>query len=292
MGQNVVRPSVHPPSHLPNMVSLTPAFAILALTYSCLAAPSVSELVRHESRRSLPLDWEPSYRAPADFVLPLRVALTQPNLDNIESLLLDVSHPESPNYGQHWSAAKVAEMFRPTSESISTVMEWLLSEGIDGSRIRLSKSGGWIEANVTVSEAELLLSTEYHVYNHGPTDTKHIACDSAYHLPEHVSKHVDIVTPTLHFDVKVKRGVEQGKRFDNNAVRPGDPGFGPVVPKTVGSIKVRRARCHVCTIAQLPYSRTSSTNWRTVTNTSLRFACGHSTTLSTFQWPLKRTALA
>lgn len=220
------------------MVSLTTSFALLALAFSGLASSQFSPHVKHESRRSLPVDWEQTDRAPADFVLPLRIGLTQPNLDRIESLLHDVSHPESPNYGNHWSAAKVASTFRPSADSVAAVRDWLVDEGIEPSRIRLSKNFGWLEANVTIAEAEHLLKTEYHVYNHATTDTKHIACGSGYHLPEHVSKHVDLVTPTLHFDAIVKRGAGHAKRFGNNAIRPGDPGFGPVSPKTVGSIKV------------------------------------------------------
>ena len=233
------------------MVLLTPAFAFLALVSSCLASPQISPHVKHESRRSLPVHWERADRAPSDFVLPLRIGLTQPNLDRIESLLLDVSHPDSPNYGNHWSPAQVASTFRPTTESVETVREWLLAEGIDPSRIKLSATGGWIEANVSIAEAEHLLKTEYHVYNHAFSDTKHVACESGYHLPEHVSKHVDLITPTLHFDVRVSKGSEKVKRFGNNAIRPGDPGSGPVSPKTVGSIKVCTFCSRYCALHNL-----------------------------------------
>lgn len=223
------------------MAFLTPAIILLSLRASCFGASSVTApRIKHESRRSLPTDWEQSHRAPVDTILPLRIGLAQPNLDRIEQLLLDVSHPDSPNYGNHWSAAKVANTFRPSPESVDIIREWLAMEGITPSRIRLSNSGGWMEANISVAEAEQLLKTEYHVYNHAASGTKHIACGSGYHLPEHVSKHVELVTPTLHFDVPIKgRSNDVEKRFQNPGVRPGQPGFGPVSPVTVGSIKVR-----------------------------------------------------
>ena len=42
-------------------------------------------------------------------ILPMRIGLTQNNLDNGYELLMDVSHPTSKNYGKHWSAQKVRE---------------------------------------------------------------------------------------------------------------------------------------------------------------------------------------
>ncbi|TBU52869.1 subtilisin-like protein [Dichomitus squalens] len=169
--------------------------------------------VAHETRRSLPSGWNVARRAQPDMILPLSVGLVQSNLENLEAYLLDVAHPESPNYSKHWTPAKVANAFRPSAESVATVREWLIEDGsIDASRIVLSKSGSWITANVTVSEAERLLGTEYFVYEHSEDGGEHVACHGAYHLPETVSKHVDLITPTLHFDAKVRRHGSTDKR--------------------------------------------------------------------------------
>lgn len=221
------------------MVLLTTAFALLAVVSACLGSSPLSSRIKHESRRSLPNDWAQSRRAPSEVMLPLRIGLAQSNIDRIEDLLLDISHPDSRNYGNHWSAAEVARVFRPSAETIASVRGWLAGEGISLARIRLSKSGGWIEANVSIAEAERLLKTEYHVYTHASTDTEYIACGDGYHVPEHVAQHIDLVTPTLHFDVKLKRGGSDKleKRIESGA-RPGLPGFGPVAPKTTGSIEV------------------------------------------------------
>lgn len=220
---------------------LTRYLALLCVVVSAVGlSPRFSSHVRHESRRALPASWTPLRRADSDLVLPLRIGLAQPNLDDIERMLLDVSHPDSPNYGNHWSAAKVAATFRASPEAVSTVTEWLAAEGIHSSRVRLTNAGNWLEADVTISEAEELLKTEYYLYGHGPSGAEHIACESAYHLPEHVSKHVDLVTPTLHFDVKVKRDRPSLKRSQTPSAKPGQPGFGPVSPKTTGTIKVCR----------------------------------------------------
>jgi len=57
-----------------------------------------------------------------------------------------------------------------------------------------------------------------------------LACDS-YHLPSHISPHVDFVTPTVHFDAVL------GKRsFEQAAKLVGQPNSGNG-PKTTGAIE-------------------------------------------------------
>lgn len=40
-------------------------------------------------------------------IIPISIALAQQNLESGYEFLMDVSHPDSPNYGKHWSAEKV-----------------------------------------------------------------------------------------------------------------------------------------------------------------------------------------
>ncbi|KAH9923397.1 subtilisin-like protein [Epithele typhae] len=173
----------------------------LALAAQFVGATTISPRVVHERRAATPRGWSLHRRADPDMVVPLSFALAQPNIELLEAYLLDVADPDSPNYGKHWSPAKVAATFRPTDESVDTVRAWLTSaEGVDASRVRLSKDGGYLDTTVSVAEAEALLGAEYYVYEH--TDgTRHVACGDRYHLPSHVAKHVDTVWPTIHFDV-------------------------------------------------------------------------------------------
>ncbi|GBE84917.1 subtilisin-like protein [Sparassis latifolia] len=210
---------------------------------SCLFAVGTSALaprVVHESRRYLPSGWTPVRRAEPSIVLPLRIGLVQQNLADIETYLLDVSHPDSPNYGEQWSPAKVASMFRPSSESVDAVHGWLVESGVDAPRVRLSAGSGWIQVNVTIEEAEHLLSTEYYVYEYGSGEgVEHIACEGMYHLPEDVSKHVDFITPTLHFDAKPKRNPELKKRISARQVNANVSiaNISSIYPKTTGTAK-------------------------------------------------------
>ena len=68
-------------------------------------------------------------------------------------------------------------------------------------RVKISQGNTWITFNATAFEAENLLKTEYHLYEH-ETGHKHVACEE-YYIPGHLTEHVDFVTPTVHFDRRI-----------------------------------------------------------------------------------------
>lgn len=57
----------------------------------------------------------------------------------------------------------------------------------------------WVQFDATVKEAERLLDTEYHLYEHVESGGYRIACD-AYRLPQTIREHVDFVMPTIQLD--------------------------------------------------------------------------------------------
>ncbi|OJA13987.1 hypothetical protein AZE42_04597 [Rhizopogon vesiculosus] len=200
---------------------------ILDLAVCAIADPTVSSWKLHEKRSHVPAGWTRAQKHHPSASIPLRIALTQSNIQDIEAFLYDVSHPDSHNYGHHWSPAQIAAKFAPSAESIRTVRSWLIESGVEPHRVKLSPTKAWLEVTSTVEEAENLLNAEYHVYDH-ESGTKHIACDS-YHLPEHVIPHVDFVTPTIHFDAKLR------KRRQSIRVPISQPGKSG--PKTTGKVQ-------------------------------------------------------
>lgn len=73
--------------------------------------------------------------------------------------------------------------------------------------IKQTKSGNWITFDATADEAEALLKTEYHVYEY-ENGHPHVACEE-YSLPKNVREHIDFVTPSVHFDAKIKSRSEE-----------------------------------------------------------------------------------
>lgn len=87
-------------------------FALGALTASAIASPT-SHYAVHERRDRAPHGWSKREQLDGRAVMPMRIALAQKNMDRGDEFLQNVSHPNSANYGQHWSAKQVANMFSP-----------------------------------------------------------------------------------------------------------------------------------------------------------------------------------
>lgn len=148
-------------------------FVLLSLGLAASSDPIPSRWTVHERRSSVPSGWTVARKLDASAVVPLRFALSQSNLENLEEYLYDVSHPNSPNYGKHWSPDEVAATFAPSRQSVDAVRTWLVESGIGSHRIKLSSSGGWLEFKATIQEAEDLLHTSYNVYGH-ETGAEHV----------------------------------------------------------------------------------------------------------------------
>lgn len=211
-------------------------FAVGCLVASAFAIPTPSsDYVVHEQRAVIPFGWRRVERLNGSFILPIRIALVQTNLDKAEEYLLSVSDPRSENYGKHWSAEKIANTFKPSNETVNAVLTWLIRAGIGRQRIKKSQSLGWLQFNATVNEAQNLLKTEYFKFKH-TSGAPHVGC-TAYHIPENVRKYIDFITPTVHFDIKTTKPKQDNANvppFKNHTSAIGTP-VKPGVGKKIGS---------------------------------------------------------
>ncbi|EME46777.1 hypothetical protein DOTSEDRAFT_127175 [Dothistroma septosporum NZE10] len=212
--------------------------AFAALVVSAYAVSTPSGYVSHEKRSSPLKQWFRQSELHGSAVLPMRIGLKQPNLDNGHghALMDEISHPSSPRFGQWYSPEEIIDIFAPPQHAVDAVHSWLKDAGIAAERIGHSVNKQWIQLDVKAEEAERLLKTKYYQFQHAATGQSHVACDE-YFLPEHVSKHVDYVTPGL----KLMAG---GKASNG---RPLDgPIFGgklPIDPSVLNATGFELANC-------------------------------------------------
>ena len=194
-----------------------------------LAVPAPSEYVRHQTRNlAAPhlKKWIKRSRAPAEAEVVVSIALAQRNLARGHDMLMDISNPSSSNYGKHLSLDQVARMFAPEPTSISSIRNWLHSAGVDAERHVLTPSLGYLKFNATISEAEALLQTQYHVFEHSQTGDEYVACDE-YHVPGDMSRHIDFVSPTINLHRLKKRMGERSAAQSNAGLPPKMKAFTP-----------------------------------------------------------------
>lgn len=168
--------------------------ATAALLSVATARIAPSDHIKHELRdEHFNNHWMKKSRIEEDISVPVRVGLTQSNLDEGQALLMNISHPDSEHYGKHLSASEVNEMFAPSNDSIDMVTKWLQS-ALSDRVINLSRSRQWLELNATIAELENLLHTDYHEYKHRLNDRAALGCEE-YHVPMHIRDHIDFITP-------------------------------------------------------------------------------------------------
>lgn len=141
-----------------------------------LASPTPNDYVVHERRAVLPRSWTEEKRLDKASILPMRIGLTQSNLDRGHDLLMEISDPRSSRYGQHLSVEEVHSLFAPSQETVDRVRAWLESEGIAGDRISQSSNEQFLQFDASAAEVERLLGTEYYLYTHQGSGKSHIAC--------------------------------------------------------------------------------------------------------------------
>lgn len=117
----------------------TNIIVLAAVVAGSLASPAPSSHILHEKRSTgASRGWSKRSKLDAEAKLPVRIGLTQSNLDIGHQLLMDVASHDSKNYGKHYSSEEVIELFAPAESTVTAVKNWLQVEGISADRITLS----------------------------------------------------------------------------------------------------------------------------------------------------------
>lgn len=124
---------------------------------------------------------------PATFTVVL-----QQDFDGLEALLLEVSTPGSPKYGQYLSKQQADELFKPPDEAVSKVLTWLGERAITEYRI----DGAFIDFTIDISTANALFDASYQFYeSNGVTKLRAME----YSLPDEIQNLIALVDPGTYF---------------------------------------------------------------------------------------------
>ncbi|KAI9046921.1 hypothetical protein LZ554_008999 [Drepanopeziza brunnea f. sp. 'monogermtubi'] len=190
---------------------------ILGIAALCNAAPSPLKHVLHEKRAVESRDWIKGDRLEKTAIVPMKIGLTQSNLEKGYDYLMDVSEAHSDNYGKHWTPEQVHDAFAPKKETVASITQWLTDSGIQHNRIVFYENKGWIAINVTVQEIEDLLKAEFYEHGHSRTSKIRVGTER-YHVPEHLTSHIDYITPGIKLSPVIKRTVERKTKRDFHSV--------------------------------------------------------------------------
>lgn len=169
----------------------------ISLTMSAANALTVPPThVVHEQRdlTSASSIWTKLARVSPDSILPVRIGLSQSNLDIAHGHLLQLSDPSSSKYGKHWTSDQVLDFFQPSNDTVNNVTKWLSENGIK--YVTHSDNKAWLAFDAPASLVKALLYTEYYKYENQITGGRMPACD-ACHVPSDIQRHIDYITPGI-----------------------------------------------------------------------------------------------
>lgn len=138
--------------------------------------------------------WKKLHRVEPDKILKLTLAIKQQNKDKLERLLLDVSDPDSINYGKYLSVKEITKLVSPHQKSIDILRIWLANNGIASRHCDLTLNRDFLVCKVPCKYAEMLLpGTVFSYFKHDKLKKHYIRSNSRYYVPEYVAEHLDFV---------------------------------------------------------------------------------------------------
>ncbi|KAG6008296.1 hypothetical protein E4U43_000185 [Claviceps pusilla] len=113
--------------------------------------------------------------------------------DSAVTILQDLSDPESSKFAQHWTTRQINRLFASDPQQVREVTRWLQESSVAIKKWSLDVDH--LLLDITSRNAQKLLHTTLNecVCGHQP-----YICSDTYHLPRHISGHIDHVTAQLH----------------------------------------------------------------------------------------------
>ncbi|KAE8143783.1 peptidase S8/S53 domain-containing protein [Aspergillus pseudotamarii] len=165
------------------------SLAVLSLLSSSAAGEAFEKL------SAVPKGWHYSSTPEGNTSLCLKIALAQKDAAGFEKKVYEMSDPDHPNYGQHFTTHdEMKRMLLPRDETVDAVRQWLENGGVTDVR----QDADWINFCTTVDTANKLLNAQFKWY---VSDVKHIRRlrTLQYDVPESVASHVNTIQPTTRF---------------------------------------------------------------------------------------------
>ena len=165
-----------------NTLTLAAFFAIGAVAIPTIPQVGPLEVFRHLPK--LPAKWVSHGPADKSATAKAQIGLKQSNIKGLQTKLLDISNPDSPNYGK-WLSHEEAEAFTaPPTENIKAVKDWS-AHGINNVSMPTNYR---IEFSVPVSKMVSLLGAKFEFFSH-PDSPNKVPRNPEILCPQEASRH-------------------------------------------------------------------------------------------------------
>lgn len=142
--------------------------------------------------------WIQNKRADGSELHEVVFAIKQRNLDLLDTILMEVSDPTNPRYGQHLTFEQVG-MLTTNTQATEQIVAWLNEHHV--TVVHTTKRGEYIKARAPVGTWEQLLGTEFYQYQHPKLGS--VVRSEIYNLPASKEELLSAVFNTVQFPEEV-----------------------------------------------------------------------------------------
>jgi len=138
--------------------------------------------------------WQKLHRVEANQILEFTLALKQQNKAELESILLEVSDPDSQNYGEYLTVDQITEIVSPSEETIEIVRIWLANNDVPQEKCSLTANKDFLVCKISCEVAEKLLTgVVFSYFKHAKLKSVYVRSNSRYYVPVYVAQHLDFI---------------------------------------------------------------------------------------------------
>lgn len=190
------------------------ALALLAVSALATASPTARVALEADVNiAAYQRGWQSAGRADGAAMLEMTFAIKQQNLDQLTNILVEISDPTNPKYGQHLTKDQVDALVAPTKEATTAVNNFVFQHGVS-----CNPSGSAaLVCQVPVAVAEEMLAVEYHNFVHVETGAAFVRANTHYTVPASVAPHLDLVSPTNRLPgIRIRKNVSNSAPLRTN----------------------------------------------------------------------------
>ena len=201
-------------------------------SFILLLTSFVLSLTTATSPFTLPKPWQQIQRTPSHQIITIHFGLKQTGTHQLHQTLLDLSNPESTNYGQWLSKSQVESIVYTNPIHIENVISWITNQTSAAAIIKVVGSDA-IRLTASASEIESLFHTELHQVRHPNSNQDHTRATTKYihtAIPKSLQDIIQIITPIFNFIRPQKR-----QRRPTTAADP-PPADPSIIPQTINNI--------------------------------------------------------
>ncbi|KAJ5639390.1 uncharacterized protein N7484_007252 [Penicillium longicatenatum] len=173
------------------------AFHVLFVCWIRVVLAGISSHQVLEKLEDAPFGWLKGDKPSPLALIKFRLAINSPDtLAIFEQIVIDISTPGHPSYGQHMKREQVRQLLRPSPVVTNQILSWLNSENISPDSIELD--GNWLTFEAAVFQAERMLETEFFSYKNKDGDST-IVRALEYSVPSELRDYIQLIQPTTRF---------------------------------------------------------------------------------------------